>query len=372
MKTLFTFMLSLFFTVCIAQDKTYVHEATAANTSSNGTVIDHPDLNNNPNAKIVFSHRIKSTGGIRNPNINGIWYRSSDGRWVIYNEEFTVDMEVGTQFTIFIADEAEVFTHVASVANQGTTTQLTVLDHPLLNGSFPGPYAVFSNYFNPNQVYNNNNLGFVFDGLVTNKRLLFTEGPVPIPENAAFKVMVIPPAGISGVITHDHLTSPSNTTGAFTTLNHPNLNNNPDAAFVFSHYRGGNGAGSEGEIDKVVGAFYDTTEGRWIIYTEDLSDMPLEVSFDIVAATQEILGNNDHTLASPLVVYPNPATTHISINASTPITEAHIYNMLGQEIKSIQGIDNNTQIDVSDLASGNYLVKVQAGEFTDTLKFIKQ
>ena len=73
MRTIFTIMLSLFLTICIAQDKTFVHEATAANISSNGTVIYHPDLNNNPNAKIVFSHRYDPAGGVLNPNVTGLW-----------------------------------------------------------------------------------------------------------------------------------------------------------------------------------------------------------------------------------------------------------------------------------------------------------
>ena len=371
MRTIFTIMLSLFLTICIAQDKTFVHEATAANISSNGTVIYHPDLNNNPNAKIVFSHRYDPAGGVLNPNVTGLWYSDLENRWVIYNEDFNEPMQVGTLFTLFIADQAEVFTHVASLANQGTTVKLTVLDHPLLNGFNPGPYAVFSNYFNPNQVYNNNNLGFVY-GSFFDKRLLFTEGPNPIPENAAFKVMVVPPAGISGVITHNHLTSTSNTSGIASTLNHPNLNNNPNAAFVFSHYRGASGPGSEGEIDKVVGAFYDTTLGRWKIFTEDLSAMPLAVSFDIVAATQEVLGNNDHTLASPLVVYPNPVQDVVNLSTQDVISEVVIYNILGQEVFRRSNDGNSMRIDLSSFPSGNYIAKAQVGNVIETIKLIKR
>lgn len=369
MKTLFTLMLSLFLTVCIAQDKIYVHTATAANSSFNGTVIDHPDLNSNPNAKIVFSH---FWTGTYNNNVSGLWYRSSDGRWIIYNENSTVDMVIGSKYNIFIADVAEVFTHVASTANQGTSNTNTLLDHPLLNGDDPGPFAVFSNYFNPNEVFNNYNHGFVFDTTLFNNRLLYNENFSVIPENAAFKVLVVPAGSVPGVTVLDHLTTAANTAGNITELDHPDLNNNPDAAFVFSHYYGSAGAPSNNNINKVLGAFYLTSAGRWNIFTEDFSAMPEGVAFDIIIADQEVLGVGDNDFISNISLYPNPATTHISIKTTTSITVAHIYNMLGQEVKSINEIDENTQIDVSDLTSGTYLIKVQAGESTDTLKFIKQ
>ncbi len=61
----------------------FVWRSAAGNISGNITVIDHPDLNNNPGAILVVSH---SYDGDYVPAI-GVWYSNSRNRWTIYNED---------------------------------------------------------------------------------------------------------------------------------------------------------------------------------------------------------------------------------------------------------------------------------------------
>lgn len=78
---------------------------------------------------------------------------------------------------------------------------------------------------------------------------------------------------------------------------------------------------------------------------------------------------------SNTVLYPNPANT--SINISTPQDKALpenyiVYNNLGQVIANGNITTDNTNIDISTLANGVYFIKVNGGNTTETLQFVKQ
>ena len=72
--------------------------------------------------------------------------------------------------------------------------------------------------------------------------------------------------------------------------------------------------------------------------------------------------------------YPNPVKTELNIVFSSNISllELSIYNQLGQDVlhKSIQ--ENSRSINISDLASGIYFIKLSTENTSKTFKFIKQ
>jgi hypothetical protein len=101
--------------------------------------------------------------------------------------------------------------------------------------------------------------------------------------------------------------------------------------------------------------------------------MEEDITFDIIVADQEILGNDDIALETNISMFPNPAAEFTTITSNQEISTIHIYNILGQEVSTIKGKGNHTQIDVSNLTTGNYLVKVLAENGNnETLKLIKQ
>jgi len=371
MKTTITFLMVLLFSITItAQDKIYVHTATVDNIVLHITYIDHPDLNGNPNAGLVFKHvwNQNGNGGVFNDNIDGLWYNSTEAKWAIFNEDNSIDMIVGAQFFIYIAeDETDVITHIADAAHQGTSSAYTEIDNAEFNGNDPGPYAVMSNYWNPNGVFNSFNYGFFYNDS-TNKRNIYTESDATIPENAAFKVLI---EGNGNVLTF-HIATAANIVANRTVIDNTALNGNPDAAFVFSHYWGVDGAGTQVVLDAKLGAWYNGS--NWTIFCEDTSKtIPEGMAFDIIIAPIEILGNDDFALETNFSMFPNPANKSTTITSNQEISTITIYNILGQEISTFKGEENNTQIDVSNLTTGNYLVKVLAENGnTDTLKLIKQ
>lgn len=69
--------------------------------------------------------------------------------------------------------------------------------------------------------------------------------------------------------------------------------------------------------------------------------------------------------------YPNPAKNRIEFSANQMVDNIMIYNILGKKINNVTYNLSNNSIDISNLASGAYLMKVSIGTATKNYKFIK-
>lgn len=96
---------------------------------------------------------------------------------------------------------------------------------------------------------------------------------------------------------------------------------------------------------------------QWDLYVDDIS----------VTAS---LANTTFA-ANKFSFYPNPVKDILNINYSKTISQISVFNIVGQEVavKSIN--DNQTQIDMSNLSKGTYLVKVTSEGLTQTIKVLK-
>lgn len=65
----------------------------------------------------------------------------------------------------------------------------------------------------------------------------------------------------------------------------------------------------------------------------------------------------DENELNDIRIYPNPANNLVNIDNAANSTVS-IYNLLGEVVKSVRTTSNNTIIDVANLASGSYIVKV--------------
>jgi len=72
--------------------------------------------------------------------------------------------------------------------------------------------------------------------------------------------------------------------------------------------------------------------------------------------------------ANTFNIYPNPVKDSLSIQLNEKIDNIEIYSVTGQKVKSIQ---NAKQIQLAELASGTYIIKVAANGKVYTKKFIK-
>jgi hypothetical protein len=85
--------------------------------------------------------------------------------------------------------------------------------------------------------------------------------------------------------------------------------------------------------------------------------------------------NEEEYSGSRIFLSPNPATDELTIeNSELKIKEIEIYNVLGEKIYSQQQTTNNKQqtVDISQLPSGIYILKVLGEKEERVAKFVKQ
>ena len=81
-----------------------------------------------------------------------------------------------------------------------------------------------------------------------------------------------------------------------------------------------------------------------------------------------VLGNNDNQLSNT-VIYPNPASSVLNIENAENST-IQIFDLLGRVVMTKNDISLNQQLNVSNLTTGTYLIKITNGNQVKTDKFI--
>jgi hypothetical protein len=82
------------------------------------------------------------------------------------------------------------------------------------------------------------------------------------------------------------------------------------------------------------------------------------------------LGTNSFD-ATAFSAYPNPVKNILNVNYKSDISDVKIYNLLGQEIQSNSVNSSDFKIDVSNLSTGTYVVKLFGEEGSHSFKLIK-
>ena len=90
-----------------------------------------------------------------------------------------------------------------------------------------------------------------------------------------------------------------------------------------------------------------------------------------ISAYDASLSTPDFTNAPALSSYPNPVKDVLNLSYSSTISKIAIYNLLGQEVLRQDINATQSQVDVSKLANGTYLVKAEADGLQKTLKIVK-
>ena len=94
-------------------------------------------------------------------------------------------------------------------------------------------------------------------------------------------------------------------------------------------------------------------------------------NFQITATSlSDTAGVEDESLVT-LNIYPNPAIDVLNISSQSIINTVEIFNVLGQKVITMQVEDTSTEINVSNLNAGIYLIKYEINNSTSTKKFVK-
>ena len=75
-------------------------------------------------------------------------------------------------------------------------------------------------------------------------------------------------------------------------------------------------------------------------------------------------------LNDAIKMYPNPVQNFLTIKSSLPITDVQVYSLLGEPVKHIRG--NYSRIDLRELNSGIYMIKIHSDQFSVTKKLVKK
>jgi hypothetical protein len=92
----------------------------------------------------------------------------------------------------------------------------------------------------------------------------------------------------------------------------------------------------------------------WAVYLDDL-----------------ILGTNSVSQNS-VSFYPNPVEDVLHINSKEAVDAVSVYTVTGQKVSNVTFNNNQTELDLSSLTSGVYLVKVTSNGSVENLKVVKQ
>jgi hypothetical protein len=95
-------------------------------------------------------------------------------------------------------------------------------------------------------------------------------------------------------------------------------------------------------------------------------------SVDVLAVTvTEVLGGAHFDVAS-FSYYPNPVKDVLTIQYSSDITSVAVFNMLGQQVMAKTPNTTDAKLDMSILSDGTYIVTINAGTMTKTIKVVKK
>jgi hypothetical protein len=86
---------------------------------------------------------------------------------------------------------------------------------------------------------------------------------------------------------------------------------------------------------------------------------------------QEVL-SSDLFDNNNFMAYPNPVKDVLNVSYTSEISSIRVINMIGQEVISKNISATSTQVDMSELSAGTYIVNVTVGDNVKTLKVVKQ
>jgi uncharacterized repeat protein (TIGR01451 family) len=103
-------------------------------------------------------------------------------------------------------------------------------------------------------------------------------------------------------------------------------------------------------------------------------DYNFPILTNTATTTVTALGTQDFDFEKYFTVYPNPAkdVLHLETKAAIGVKELNIYNILGQMVQVVTNPENNASIDVTNLKTGTYFIKVTTDLGTANAKFIKE
>lgn len=222
----------------------------------------------------------RGKAGVYNNHSLGVWFERGRDKWAIFNEDVT-PMPDGAGFHVkFQKPHENAFIHRVTAAN--LSGHMTYLEHPLLNHNPHAILTVMQDWQPRGEggVYNARHIGVWYDPN-QQKWSIFNQGIEPMPLGAAFHVEVMPESATAFI----HRVDSQNLSGHVTFLDHPSLNNHPNA--LVSVTQDWQPRGQGGVYNNHSIGVWDRGQGRWSIFNQDIVAMPQGAAFHIVVRQED-------------------------------------------------------------------------------------
>ena len=297
-----------FFVLKASPDESFfTHVTTSANhLYPDGTALDNPLINGNPDAQILVTQNYGT--GVTNRAHNhrvGLLYDNTSNRWLIFNEDFSA-MPNGVMFNVLVVPpKSGFFVQTATLDN--TTCCGTGINNPDLNNN-PDALVYVTQNWNPpeapNQVNNDHPIGvdYYFGAWFI---INLDGGTMPI--GASFNVYYTLPRGNSFSVSASSINT---TTAQSLTINSPWLDQNPGAIAISTY--NDDPAGLPGTVyTGPVGLKYNAPYSAWQIFSDTGPNFVITQSYNVLVpplASSFTHTKSDNPTFADSTVIDNPLT----------------------------------------------------------------
>jgi len=106
------------------------------------------------------------------------------------------------------------------------------------------------------------------------------------------------------------------------------------------------------------------------VWNDGATARRIEGTFDIIVI-EGTLSTTEFENELGFTYYPNPVNDNLSLYAQSSIENISVYNLLGQEVLRLNPNALNAELNMSELQTGAYFVKVTIENVTETVRIIK-
>lgn len=116
----------------------------------------------------------------------------------------------------------------------------------------------------------------------------------------------------------------------------------------------------------------DSIKVTWLSGTEDIFTNVSANQILEITEGSETLSLNTDIESFNFNLFPNPASNFITVLSDFEIDNLEIYNLVGKRILSLNTLENGDRLNVTDLKSGLYFLKISSNGINHTEKFVKK
>ena len=111
--------------------------------------------------------------------------------------------------------------------------------------------------------------------------------------------------------------------------------------------------------------------GDWVLFDvcNKITSTPGKANGSITCGDVSIV---DTQISESLSMYPNPASSEVTISAKSIITSVRICDINGRTLLEITPKENEVQIDLNAISQGVYIVRIECEDGVFNEKLIKQ